>query len=184
MMPVKCTEKEEFMKNLVVEYIEGNINEDYKDLQGKQQIELAKTIAELVKKYKEREEIECIYLWVIDTGKKLGSEDKFYVFLVTNGDVDKLNAELQDYKKNMDKEHSKKFGGLYSVIPIGNIDYKDVSVGIIDVPEHTEWTKDMIVAQELLLSEILYDKTGEYGKIKEAANKQYDPKKVKDGHHN
>ena len=80
----------------------------------------------------------------------------------------------------MDKEHSKKFGGLYSVIPICNKDYKDVSVGIIDVPEHTEWTKDMIVAQELLLSEILYDKTGEYGKIKEAANKQYDPKKVKE----
>lgn len=157
------TKKEEFVRGLVNKYVEiEKTKEKYKEKQTEQYDKLASTIAKLVMKYKQDEDVECIHLEVI-CDEKIEYDNLYYLYVVCNDtDLDALDEKFKkDNTKYSRKDDWDKLGGWLHIIAAPSYFYDEVS-DCYEVAENL-----------LLMNDILYDKTGKYTQIKERANKQY-----------
>lgn len=135
----------------------------------------AKSIARLVRRYKEREEVECMFFVPYVDENSNGS---YYLVVV----LSKLSMEIEEEFSAYNKAHAKpkaieSFGGEIKVLPDLACYYKDKAIGA-DHP-----SEEMIRVRELLDGSILYDKTGKYGELVEKIYKQFEvetPEKPKE----
>lgn len=131
-----------------------------KEVEQRQEDTTAKSIARLVKKYKEREDVECIYfLPYIEEAM----DNMYYIIVI----LSKLSGEIEESFKKYNKSHSsakaiENFGGEIQVLPDVAWYYNETAMGINDDEDSTT-----IRVNDLLNGSILYDKTGKYHKIVE-----------------
>ena len=168
---LQSAEKKEFIRNLVSKYMQiENLKEEYQrelsKLDKKPQIDqhnkLASTIVNLVMKYKQDEDVECIHLEVICDGE-IEYNNLYYLYVVCNNtDIDALeNKYKKDNTKYSRKDDEEELGGWLHIIAVPTYFYEETA-------DYYE------VAQNLLLTnDILYDKTGRYSQMKDAANRPY-----------